>query len=120
MADGWWSKRPKQLLQRYLEVKWSSKITRLDTHFSGLINSNVHVYLEADVATIESIIAKGNFVKDSDQSNLQRTSDLSFDGVPDALSVPLLYYSKDEWPLREYLATTPEGERLWYVAYDRK
>jgi hypothetical protein len=117
-AANWWSERPRQMLSRFLDVKWSQKITKLETDFIGGMDFAAHIYLEADAATVGSILAKGNFAKSSTQSGSRSITRLNFDGAPDAGAEPLIHYYKDEGSVLEYVAVTPDGLRLWYAAYD--
>ena len=68
----WWSTRPKQLLDRFLDVAWSEDITRLETGFVGGMDFTAHIYLEADVATIEGILTDGGFTKTSVPADSRR------------------------------------------------
>jgi hypothetical protein len=117
-AANWWSERPKQMLGRFLNVNWSDKITKLDTSFIGGMDFTAHIYLEADAATVDSIIAKGNFARTSTQPDSRAVTRLNFKGAPDAGAEPLIHYDKHEGTVLEYAATTPDGKRLWYAAYD--
>jgi len=118
MATNWWSQRPRQMLSRFLDVKWSPKITKLETNFIGGMDFTAHIYLEADATTIGSILAKGNFAKSSTQSDSWLITQLNFDGAPDPRSESLIHYRKDEGSVHEYVAVASDGVRLWYAAYD--
>jgi len=117
-AVNWWHSRPKQLLNRFLDVSWSDRITRLETSFVGGMDYTAHIYLEADAKTIEDILSKGNFAKMSDRPRPRFDSQLNFEGAPDSRSESLIRYHKHEGSVIENAARSKDGRRLWYGAFD--
>jgi hypothetical protein len=120
VALNWWEERPKQMLSRFLNVNWSNKITKIESNFIGGLDFTAHIYLEADVATVDRILAKNNFAKTIQNLDYEASTRLNFKGAPDARSDLLIHYEKNkkEGTVWEYAATTSEGMRLWYAAYD--
>lgn len=116
----WWQAQPKQLLNTFLDVEWSEKITRIESDYYGGFDMTTHIYLEADAETIRNIIEKGGFVLSATEPTSESISRLNFGDAPEAHAEPLIYYyrHKEESTMHEYLAITHDGLRLWYTVVD--
>jgi hypothetical protein len=115
----WWDAQPKQLLSRFLDVKWSEKMTRIESDYYGGFDMTTHIYLEADAETIRNIIEKGGFTRSTTEPTSESISRLNFGDAPEAHAEPLIHYHRHfQNTVHEYLAVTPDGLRLWYTAVD--
>ncbi len=116
----WWQSQPKQMLFRYLDVKWSEKITRIESYEYGGFDMTTHIYLEADTETIRDIIEKGGFTQSTSDPTSESASRFNFGDAPDANDERLIHFYRhqENQTSNEYLAITHDGRRLWYTTFD--
>ncbi|GAA5496406.1 hypothetical protein Rhal01_02589 [Rubritalea halochordaticola] len=119
MGLDWWSKRPKQMLERYLGTEWTNSITRIESQFvGGGWDTTSYIYLEGDPETLKKIISDGGFEALTLNDAEDTISHLNFADAPDPRSQPLDLYKREKSSAFEYIGLSKDGTALWFVNLD--
>ncbi len=117
LATNWWSERPAQMLQRFLQVE-EEGITNLQTDYRRGIDFTANIYFESNSETIAQLLAERSFIDASDSPSPKDLDRLRFAGAPDPGDHSISLYKKLEGSVYEYLGISRDGTKLWYCAQD--